>query len=230
MTSQSSEILLLDGRFEQLHSLPLESFLEPLGIDIPAMTEGFSTGLYRGYIGLWEVFDETLYLIGLLDFMDRPIDPQALFGELRFPICADWYSGRLEIDRGECLHRFHMGWGGEYAERLRIYVERGRVVARRSYDQRKVLLRRYNAAIAKYEEFRNRVALHGCSAAGPLGGFTAAGLKVVGRPPHNDSEPWPDGSTEEEMAEWVEPMLEHCTRPTENTPSLVEQSVPSVAP
>ncbi len=230
MTSQTSEFLLLDGRFELLHSLPLDPYLEPRGIDIAAMSDGYSTGLYRGYIGLWEVFDETLFLIGLYDYQNKPIDPQTIFGELRFPICADWYSGRLEVDRGECLHFFHMGWGGQYAERLRVYVERGRVVARRSYDQRKVLLRRYNADIAKYEEFRQLVAAHGSSAVGPLGGFTAAGLKVLGQPPHDDAEPWPGGLNEEELADLIEPMLAHCARPTERTASLVQRSASSVAP
>ena len=214
MTSQTAEILLLDDRFELLHSLPLDPYLEPRRIDIRAMSNGYSTGLYRGYVGLWEVFDERLFLIGLLDFQDDPIDPATVFGDLRFPIHADWYSGRLQVDRGECLSRFHMGWSDQYAERMRLYVEHGRVVARRCYDQRKVLLRRFNADFNEHEEFRQQIAKHGPSAAGPLGGFTAAGLKVIGQPPFDQAEPWPDGLTDEEMAEWVEPMLAHCVRPS----------------
>lgn len=230
VTSQTSEILLLDGRFELLHSLPLHSYLEPRGINIRAMSKGSHTGLYRGYVGLWEVFHETLFLIGLLDFESKPTDPATIFGELRFPICADWYSGRLEIDRGARLFYFHMGWGSQYAERLRVYVERGRVVTRRSYDQRNLLLRRFNAHIKEYEEFRQQVAAHGSSAVGPLGGFTAAGLKVIGQPPADDAEPWPDGLNKEELAEWIEPMLAHCARPTERMASLVQRSASSVAP
>ncbi len=213
MTSQTSEILLLDDRVERLHCLPLDPYLEPRRIDIRAMSSGYHTGLYRGYVGLWEVFDGSLFLIGLLDCQNDPIDPAIVFGDHRFPIRADWYSGRLEIDRGECLSHYHMGWGGQFAERLRLYVDHGRVVARRRYDQRKVLLRRFNAHFKEYEEFRQEVAKHRSSDLGPLGGFTAAGLKVMGQTPIDDTEPWPDGLTEGEMAEWVDPMLAHCTRP-----------------
>ena len=213
MTAQTSEILLLDGHFEHLHSCPLDAYLEPRGIDIRAMSNGYSTALWRGYVGLWEVFDNSLFLIGLLDFQDQPIDPAAVFGELRFPVNADWYSGRLEIDRGDRLSYYHMGWGSQYAERLRLYVEHGRVVARRSYDQRKVLLRRFNANLHEYEDYRRQVAEHGPSQLGPLGGFTAAGLKVIGQSPVDTGEPWPDGMSQGEMAEWVLPMLNHCVRP-----------------
>ena len=212
MTAQTSEILLLDGRIEHLHSLPLDPYLEPRGIDIRAMSSGFHTGLYRGYVGLWEVFDSGLFLIGLVDYKNDPIDPATVFGELRFPITAYWYSGRLEIDRGERLSYYHMGWGSQYAERLRLYVEHGRVVARRSYDQRKVLLRRFNATLGEHEEFRRQVAEHGPSQLGPLGGFTAAGLKVIGQSPAEAGEPWPEGLSQGEMAEWVAPMLNHCVR------------------
>lgn len=214
MTAQTSEILILDGLFEHLHSLPLDPYVEPRGIDIRAMSDGYSTGLWRGYVGLWEVFNGELFLIGLLDFQDNPIDPAAVFGERRFPISADWYSGRLEIDRGERLSYYHMGWSSQYAERLRLYIEHGRVVARRSYDQRKVLLRRFNADLEENEDYRRQVAEHGPSPLGPLGGFTAAGLKVIGQPPINDTEPWPEGLDEEEMAQWVLPMLTHCVRPS----------------
>ena len=213
MTAQTSEILILDGRFEQLHSLPLDSYLEPRGIDIRALSNGFHTGLYRGYVGIWEVFEGELFLIGLFDYLDVPIDPATVFGDLHFPIRADWFSGRLEIDRGERLSYFHMGWGSQYTERLRLYVETARVVARRSYDQRKVLLRRYNSDFERDEEFRQQLAESGSSASGPLGGLTEAGLNVLGRPPFNDEEPWPAGLSDDEMAQLVQPRLLHCTRP-----------------
>lgn len=213
MTSQTSEILLLDDRFELLHSLPLDPYLELRRIDIRAFSGGYCTGLYRGYAGLWEVFNDSLFLVGLLDIYDDPIDPEKVFGDLRLPILADWYCGRLEVDRGECLYRAHRGWGGQYAERLRLHVEHGHVVARRRYDQRKVLLRRFNAQFKEYEDFRQQIAEHGSSPIGPLGGYTAAGLKVIGQPPFEQGEPWPDGMTDQEIAAWVEPRLAHCVRP-----------------
>ncbi len=212
MTAQSSEILLLDGHFESLNSLPLSPYLEPRGIDSRAMSKGYCTSLWRGFVGLWEVLDGSLFLIGLVDFQNDPIDPATVFGELRLPILADWYSGRLEIDRGELLFYYHMPWGSLYAERLRLYIEHGQVVARRSYDHRKVLLRRFNTALEEHEEYRRQVAEHGSSPLGPLGGFTAAGLKVIGQSPVG-GEPWPAEPDEWNLEEWVLPMLTHCVRP-----------------
>jgi hypothetical protein len=79
----------------------------------------------------------------LLDCNERPFDIRMVFGEKSLPIHADWFSGRLEIDRGEPLSYHHMGWGFETTERLRLYVKDGRVVARRRYDQAKLLRRRF---------------------------------------------------------------------------------------
>ena len=76
-----------------------------------------------------------------------------------------------------------------------------------------MLLRRFNAALGEHEEFRRQMAEHGPSLLGPLGGFTAAGLKVIGQPPADDNEPWPEELNEEEMEEWILPMLTHCVRP-----------------
>ena len=164
MTAQTSEYLLLDGRFEILHSLPLEPYLEPRGIDIRELSSDFSTGLWRGYVGIWEVFEGDLFLIGLFDYNDEPVNLASVFGDRQLPIRADWFTGRLQIDRGERLTYWHMGWGSQYAERLRLYVEQGRVVARRRYDQRKVLRRHYNANFERNEEFRRQLAEKGSTA------------------------------------------------------------------
>ena len=177
------------------------------------MSTGADTGLWRGYVGLWEVFHGHLFLIGLVDYLHEPIDSARVFGDARYPIRANWFSGRLEIDRGERLTYYHMGWGSQYAERLRLYVEDGFVVARRRYDQRKVLLRQFNANRAEYEAYRQRLIEQGQPAVGALNGFTAAGLKVLGQEPFDDGEPWPEGPSEEEMAQWILPMLKHCSRP-----------------
>ena len=112
MTRQASEILILDDRFEDLHVLPLEPYLEPRGIDMCAISNVSSTALYRGYQGLWEVFAGDLYLVGLLDAQMQPIDPSPIFDGQKFPVPAEWFSGRLVVDRGERLTYEHMGWGG----------------------------------------------------------------------------------------------------------------------
>ena len=69
------------------------------------MSDGFHTGMYHRYVGLWEVFNEALYLIGLLDTKqdrllqyfevtrDRDEAPHDLFLEAwHRPPCWHWQT------------------------------------------------------------------------------------------------------------------------------------------
>jgi hypothetical protein len=71
-------------------------------VDKPVFVS-YSSALYRGYIGLWELHDDELYFIGLADERNGPIDATRLFPGHPWPILARWFSGRLDLDRGERL-------------------------------------------------------------------------------------------------------------------------------
>lgn len=218
MTAQSKELLLLDGRAEWLRSLPLQGYLDEHKIDLRNFGTRWSTGLYRGYQGVWEIADEHLYLIGLLDADECPLDPGIVFGRRRLPIAADWFTGRLEVGRGEALTYFHMGWGHEYSTLLRLYLKQGRVVARRSYDQTRLLRRhfdRFVAANPNWLEILKEEADEARSGRGPLGGLTGAGVKALGRPELEADavvETWPAGLTQDEWAEISSRLLHRCVR------------------
>lgn len=218
MTAQVRELLLIDGRAEWLECLPLQGWLNERKIDLNDFVEGRSTALWRGYEAVWEIASDRLYLIGLLDFRERPFDPGIVFGDRPLPIAADWFSGRLEVDQGEALTYFHMGWGHEYATLLRLYLKQGHVVARRRYDQTRLLRRRFDRFVAanpNWHDILVEEAERAGSGRGPLGGLTAAGLKALGRPELEAEgilDTWPAGLTDDETAEIAGRLLQRCVR------------------
>lgn len=218
MTAQANEFLLLDGRAEWLRCLPLQGYLDERNIDLRSFGTRWSTGLYRGYQGVWEIADEHLYLIGLLDADECPLDPAVVFGDRRLPIAADWFSGRLEVGQGEALTYFHTGWGHEPSTLLRLYLKQGCVVARRRYDQTRLLRRHFDRFVAAHPnwlEILKDEADDARSGRGPLGGLTAAGLKALGRPELQAEgvvETWPADLTPDEWAVISGRLLRHCVR------------------
>jgi len=216
MTAQAEELLLLDGRCEWLQSLPLQGYLDDHKIDLRQFNTRLSSSLWRGYRASWEIADERLYLIGLVDCVDHPFDPGIVFPGRSLPIAADWFSGRLALGQGEALTYFHMGWGHEYETMLRLYFERGRLVARRRYDQTRLLRRRFDRFVTAHPDWLQVLVDEARCSLQPLGGFTAAGLRALQRPElevQGIVSTWPGSLTDEEYAEIAGDMLEHCTRP-----------------
>ena len=74
MTAQTAEIHLLDDRAESLHSRPLDSYLDARGIDMREISPSYSSALWRRYVGVWELFGSDLYLTGLFNSENEPID------------------------------------------------------------------------------------------------------------------------------------------------------------
>jgi hypothetical protein len=167
---------------------------------------------------VWEIAGDRLYLIGLLDCHERPFDPAIVFGDRPLPIAADWFTGRLEVGQGEALSYFHMGWGHEYSTLLRLYLKQGKVVARRRYDQTRLLRRRFDAFVAANPNWREILAEEAEEARagrGPLGGLTPAGVKALGRPELETEgilSTWPAGLTDDETAEIARRTLQCCVR------------------
>jgi len=215
MTAQASELLLLDGRAEWLQCLPLQGYLDEHKIDLRGFGTRRTTALYRGYQAVWEIVDERLFLIGLLDAGDCPIDPGIVFGDRPLPILTDWFSGRLEIGQGEALTYFHMGWGHQHATVLRVYVKLGQVVARRRYDQCRILRQHFDRFVATNPDWLQILVEEAQSRLQPLGGLTAAGLKALGRPELEAEgilHTWPADLSSDESAEVARRLLQHCVR------------------
>lgn len=225
MTVQARETLVLDGQRVELRSLPLDAYLSANGIDLRAhpVSEYRSTGCYRGYMGVWDLHDRQLFLIGLLGAIGEPVDPALIFGaRCQLPIAADWFSGRLEIHRGEQLG-VHLiaGWGGFSSQCHRLYFKSGQLVAARCFDQARLLRKRFEREMARNADFRLAVALQGVTPGGPLDGLTRAGLRAIGLEGLLEAgvpEPWCSDLTEEENFEILERDLASCVRPAGAVP------------
>src|SRR5262249_46396318 len=109
MTCQTRELMLHQGRRRPIRALPLER----CGRAVPDFG-CCSTGCYRGYLGTWEVRDDSLHLIELAG-------PNADLAELLGPglavaahrdgmdrmfpghggsVVASWFSGSITPDDG----------------------------------------------------------------------------------------------------------------------------------
>ncbi|MEN9627315.1 MAG: hypothetical protein RJA10_542 [Pseudomonadota bacterium] len=215
MTAQAKELILLDETFEWTYGLPLEPYLAEHGIDMRQIARCRSSGCWRGYEAVWEIAGDDLYLIGLLEPDGQPYDPAVVFGDRPLPIRADWFSGRIEIGQGDALTYHHMNAGHSHSTVLRLYVRCGRVVARRRYDQTRLLRRHFERFVAANPNWLEILEAEARDDLQPLGGLTAAGVKALGRPElerEGLQSTWPGGLSSAETAEIAACLLRHCTR------------------
>lgn len=222
MTAQSREVVFINRQPEQLRSLPLDPFLDAHKIDLRVGRRGWSTGLFRGYQGIWELHDKRLYLLGLLDYAGDPIDTAQVFGTghtaTDLPRLADWFTGRLDLPRGPLLLREHMGWGGRHAQILRLYLERGRLTHQRLYQQVPLMRRRLAEAMAHNHNLRAYVLTGRCiDRPEPLTWFTATGRQLLGLPAGADTDPDADPEDDHDgddwLAAWAEKALARLRHP-----------------
>lgn len=84
-----------------------------------------STACWRKYIGTWEIRDNRLYLVSIDGIFRLKSDS---------PIFADWYSGTLNIPRGNCSKYIHMGFESVYERYTLISVDKGIVIEIKDTD------------------------------------------------------------------------------------------------
>lgn len=136
MTTQFPESIILDGQHHDLHGDPLGQFFFLSGktpdIDINC------TGLWRGYVGTWEVVDERLYLVDLQGSMldGSKLTLGTIFSDYPNRVFAHWYSGELHIPQGRLIERVRAGFGGVYEREIVLVARRGIVSSRRTVINR----------------------------------------------------------------------------------------------
>jgi hypothetical protein len=96
MTSQATERIFWRGLEYRIIGYPLEPLFE--AHPRPKFAEP-STGLERGYLGVWEVRSDRL---GLTDLLHATVDGASglacVFPEATPPVSADWFSGEIFLD------------------------------------------------------------------------------------------------------------------------------------
>ena len=87
-----------------------------------------STACYRGYIAIWEVKDDVLYLNSVKGCY-------RLLGDL--PIIAEWYTDTLKIPMGNKLHHdIGTPLADIYESEIHLKIENGRVMSSEIIDRR----------------------------------------------------------------------------------------------
>jgi hypothetical protein len=129
-TNQKPEILIYDGKiFNYFHVWPLEEYYKDK--KRPDIFPG-STALARGYIGIWTIDDNKLYLLGLQGSMDsNRIDIKILFPQKYKDgkVYADWFTGIFFVNYGESLNEYppQDDMFSEYEGRLVFEVKDGKI-------------------------------------------------------------------------------------------------------
>ena len=130
-TTQSSDILYLNGQKHSLESLPLEQYYGP-GNPRPKFRAP-NTATWRGYIATWEIDRGVLQLKAIRAWTEqREVGLEDLFPGQKGPVAATWFTGKLRVPQGKILkpavpHPI-------YEKYLMITVEKGRVVSQELID------------------------------------------------------------------------------------------------
>ena len=137
-TVQIGEFLIYKGERCEIESTPLEPYLSENNLRFRPS----DTACRRGYIGLWRIEDQQLYLVSLhrpkseSDIrLGKKIPLRQVLKDKKPPILAAWFSDVLRVPQGKKL-RCDMGFGWIYERDCYVTVKKGKVVRQRSIDNK----------------------------------------------------------------------------------------------
>ncbi|MFN5171231.1 MAG: hypothetical protein ACK5DD_16565 [Cyclobacteriaceae bacterium] len=113
-TGQEGERVIYRGDTLTMLCEPLEIYLqknEPRQRFHPSLESGCSTALWRGYVGLWRIENNRLFLVDVYVCGDkkRSIRDKIFKGQ-DSEIIADWFTGDLFIEKGKVIKYNHSGY------------------------------------------------------------------------------------------------------------------------
>ena len=139
-TAQIPEKIVYEGTEGFLFTNPLETYFTK---DNPRPEFAAPhTACWRGYVGSWEIREDTLYLTDLKAWMRdeegkaAPVEFERIFPGKTKPVKADWFTGTLRIPRGKPIRYVHMGYQTVYEYDVFLRVDAGKVIDRQTIDNR----------------------------------------------------------------------------------------------
>lgn len=135
-TGQVPDLLIIKSDTGFIFSNPLEPYFNKTGNrDIPGFSGCGSTACWRGYVAIWTIDNDSLFLTGIIschkgeDFCQDSKDGDllAMFGEryINNRVFADWYSGVIINPSGRLLRYIHMGYASTYEFENRYKIDKG---------------------------------------------------------------------------------------------------------
>ncbi len=98
-----------------------------------------NTANYRGYVGIWEIKDSTLWLNDVkitkaIPKKRRRYDWITLSRHYEVtgntvPVKAEWFSGAIQVPKGALEEYIHMGYASTYEKYLLITFDKGKIVS-----------------------------------------------------------------------------------------------------
>lgn len=139
-TAQIPDFLIYKGDTLSIYANPLESYFDSISRpDTIFDKHGYhSTACWRGYIGYWEIINDSLFLIELHGDSAK-IDLSLIFKDRKTnnKIFADWVDYSILNPYGELIHYEHMGYGSIYEFEREFIFSRGILTAVKEYDNSK---------------------------------------------------------------------------------------------
>lgn len=131
-TAQIPDQLLYESKQEEIFSTPLEQYFAQEG-NRPEWLTMTNTACWRGYVASWEVRNGTLYLTEITrDEWDPDTQEveykdisKKIFPNASWPVKATWFSGSIQMPRGELIEYVHMGFASVYEQNLFLEFEDG---------------------------------------------------------------------------------------------------------
>lgn len=136
MTAQFRHLITIDGELHSLSSDPLSYYLSDKGISIRSNC----SACWSGYISCFEIIDKKLYLVEIKPLFTDEEGERILSMENLFPakeiVFAEWFTGELMIQQGECLNYIHYGYASTYETHIYFDVGNGIITGSRTEDNR----------------------------------------------------------------------------------------------
>lgn len=139
-TGQSGELLVIGKDTLQMLTCPIEMD-SVLRSEVQKRRKGgLNTGCWRGYIGIWRLKANKLYLEKLLDYSgERPytyISTDSIFDaykDRKGRIPASWFSGNIRVVKGKKLAYEHMEFARTLEYETFYQVKNGKITGKRTY-------------------------------------------------------------------------------------------------
>lgn len=142
-TAQYPDLIKFNGTEYSLNTNPLEPYFEQNPDKRP---QWFSTALYRGYIGHFEIIDSTLFMTdisqprrvkdkdGKTSFKNISIKKR-IFPEID-TLKINWFSGILILPYGELVEYVHQGYASEYSDYYLLEINDGNFIKSKNFNRR----------------------------------------------------------------------------------------------
>jgi hypothetical protein len=167
-TAQIPDFLIYKGDTLSIYANPLETYFDSFSRPDSIFEKyGYnSTACWRGYIGFWELINDSLFLVELQGDSTK-VDLSLIFKDRNSSekIFADWVDYPINNPYGKLIHYEHIGYASIYEFEREFIFEKGILTEIKEYDNSKTrkckftekpdLIREYIQANINYDNITN---------------------------------------------------------------------------